>query len=268
MPVFETTASDPFDLWQAAPQPVSFALGDENPAAPEPVELVYSVNLPASFEASSQALSERESRFAQLDGALTSVPARLEALVTRLQAARPEGQGGVSFALPASEADSTPEGELLALLAESETAARSGSGPEGVSFAFNEPTSAASREARSGFENFLAQLNHEVLHFAWVETKISNQFIARTEVGWSSAAKTFWVVGLSAQQQALHQRALTLTLRTRQVKMRLFATVASGAAKVAVLTAAGTPVAALPAMYQYVTKLIALAKESQSTQTP
>ncbi len=268
MPIFETTTSDPFDLWETAPQPVSFALGDENPAAPGPVELVYSVNLPVGFEASRQALAEQESRFAQLDGALDSVPARLEALVTRLQAVRPEGPGGVSFALPASEADSTPEGELLALLAESDSAARSGSGPEEISFALNEPDSAASREARSGFERFLAQLNHEVLHFAWVETKISNQCIARTEVGWSSAAKTFWAAGLSTEQSALHQRALSLTLRTRQVKLRLFATVASGAAKVAVLTAAGTPVAALPAVYQYVTKLIALAKESQSIQTP
>jgi hypothetical protein len=265
MSIFETTASnDPLGLWDFAPQPVSFALGDENPNAPEPVVPVYSVNLPADFEASSQALSDRESRFARIDSALDTVPARLDDLVSRLQAARPEAGSGASFAVPDSEADSTPEGELLSLLADSDAAARSGAGPEGVSFGLSEVTSAAFGEAKSRFEAFLEQMNHEVLHFAWVETKVAEQFIARTELGWSGDSSTIWADGISAGQKSLHQRALNITTRTRHVKMRLFVTIASGAAKVAVLTATGAPVLALPAVYQYVTKIVSQVKELQS----
>jgi hypothetical protein len=262
MSVFETSeSSDPFSLWSNTPQTISFGLEEET-------SQVYRVNLPADLEASRQALAEQEARFTQLDGALDSVPSQLEELAARLKAVRPAGQSGVSFAVPDSEAESTPEGELLALLAESDAAARSGGGPGGGSFGLSEQLSEASREASSRFEVFLAQLEHEILHFAWVETKISNQSIARTEVGWGGDATTFWSISASDTEKALHQRTLGLTLRTRQVKMRLFATVASGAAKIATLTATGTPVLALPAVYQYVTRILAQAKELQAVQTP
>ena len=87
-------------------------------------------------------------------------------------------------------------------------------------------------------------------------------------MGWSGKTTTLWAAEASGLEKALHQRALDLTSRTRHVKMRLFVTVTSGAAKVAVLTAAGTPVLALPAVYQYVTKIVSLAKEYQSIQNP
>ena len=48
------------------------------------------------------------------------------------------------------------------------------------------------------------------------------------------------------------------------MKLRLFVTVAGGAAKVTTLMAAGTPVLALPAVYQYVMSIVQQVRQLQS----
>ena len=88
--------------------------------------------------------------------------------------------------------------------------------------------------------------------------------IALSEVDWSGDATTLWVETVSQEQKSLHHRALNVAARSRNMKLRLFVTVAGGAAKVTTLMAAGTPVLALPAVYQYVMSIVKQVRQLQS----
>jgi hypothetical protein len=263
MPIFESTGSnDPLGLWDTAPQTVSFGIGDDVPAQTEAP--VYRVNLPAEAETAQTALAENLSRLERMEAVLAVIPAQLDGLVQKT----PKAATGVSFAATDLEPVPGPEGELLALLADTDAAARSGISAEGVSFGISEVASEALSRAQAQFNALLEQVDHEVLHFAWVETKITGQTIARTEVDWSGDATTVWATSVSDEQMRLHQRTLETVSKTRHLKLRLFVTVSGGAAKVAVLLATpGGAVLALPAVYQYVLKILEQARQLQSIQS-
>lgn len=271
MPIFEATGSiDPLGLWDTTPQTVSFGMGDEN--TPEAAAPVYRVNLPASMAASSSALAENLASFERMNAALDEVPSQLDGLVRRMQEKQQQAASGVSFAVADLVPETGPESELLSWLAISDSAALSGAGPEGgpegISFGLIEQASGALGRAKEKFETLLEQVNHEVLHFAWVETKIAGQLIARTEVGWSGDSTTVWNDATSAERISLHRRTLEVVSQTRQLKLRLLLTITSGAAKVAALMAApGGAVLALPAVYQYVIKILEHVKQLQSIQS-
>ncbi len=272
MPIFEATgSSDPLGLWDTAPQAVSFGMGDEDTsvtAAP-----VYRVNLPESMAASSSALAENLASFERMNAALDDVPSQLDGLVQRMQEKQRQAAPGVSFAVADLAPETGPESELLSLLSMSDSAALGGVGPEvgpeGVSFGLIEQASGALGQAKEKLETLLEQVNHDILHFAWVETKIAGQIIARTEVGWSGDSTTVWTEATSAEQILLHQRTLKVVSQTRHLKLRLLLTITGGAARVAPLMATpGGAVLALPAVYQYVTKILEQVKQLQSIQSP
>lgn len=264
MPVFEATGnSDPLGLWDTTPQAVSFGLGDE--AAPAAGQPVYRVNLTESMQASRSAMAENLARVERMNAALDVVPARLDSLVQRQQAAA----SGVSFGVAGMGPETGPESELLSLLAVTDSTALGGTGPEGVSFGIIEDAGAVLGQAKEKFTALLEQVNHEMLHFARVETKIAGQLIARTEVGWSGDATTIWHNLTSAEQMALHRRTLVIVSRTRHLRLRLLFTVTGGAAKMAASMAApGGAVLALPAMYRYVTTILEQVKQIQSINSP
>ncbi len=256
MPIFESTGtSDPLELWTPAPQPemVHFGIGDE-PASPPPDVPVFRVNLPGSGESAGAAFDSSEAYFKQVNAALEDVPARLDALVSRMQARQAAGDS-VSFDVASLEGEPGPEGDLLLLL-EDASRAETEDSADMVHFGIEEPISQAWQEARGRFDALMEQINREVLRFAWVETKIDRQMIARSEVDWSGDSTTLWVENVSEEQKSLHHRALNIAARSRNMKLRLFVTVAGGAAKVTTLMAAGTPVLALPAVYQYVISIV------------
>ena len=249
MPIFEATGTgDPLGLWDEAA-----------PAAGQPV---YRVNLTESMPAARSALAENLAGFERLNAALDEVPAQLDRLVQRQQAA----VSGVSFGVAGMQSETGPESELLSLLALCDATALGGTGPQGgVSFGIIEDASAVLEQAKEKFAALLAQVNHEMLHFAWVETKIAGQLIARTEVGWSGDVTTIWHNLTPAEQIALHGRTLEIVTRTRNLKLRLLITVTGGAAKMAALMAApGGAVLAIPAMYQFVTTILEQVKQIQS----
>jgi len=265
MPIFEASANDPFGLWESAPQTVSFGIGDAELDSPPPAGTVYRLNLPADFEASSAAFRSSEAAIETANAALQSVPSRLDDLTVRTQESRQKQASGVSFDVASLSPEPGPEGDLLASLADIDR----GAAGESVSFGLTEDLSGAWRAAESQFEALIAQIDRDVLHFAWVETNISNQLIARTTVDWSGDAQTVWTESVNDQQIALHQRALYIATQTRNLRLRLFVTVTSGAAKMAVLMATpGGAVLALPAMYQYVIKILKQTKELQSMPGP
>lgn len=265
MPIFETTGtSDPLGLWATTPQPemMHFGIGDE--AAPPPPDVpVFRVNLPGSSEAAGEVFETSKAYFERVNAALDDVPKRLDTLVSRMQTRQMAGDA-VSFDVASLEDEPGPEGDLLRLLEDV-------SNNEPVSFSVGdesetarEPVSQAWQSAKAQFDALLAQINREVLHFAWVETKMDEQMIARSEVEWSGDATTLWAETASEEQKSLHHRTLNVAARSRNLKLRLFATVASGAAKVTTLMAAGTPVLALPAVYQYVMSIVKQVRQLQS----
>jgi len=258
MPVFESSFDDPLGMWAAAPaaQPVSFAVG-EAPAPPEAD--VYRVNLSAQPEEARAELRQNEAAVVAVSAALDAIPARLEDLSQRTPPA------GISFAVSGGMEESGPEGELLVMLGETDRQALSG----GVlSFGFGEQASQVWAEAKARFDGLMTQIDHDVLHLAWVETNIEQHLIARTIVNWDGDAQTAWLEEAGDEQAGLHERALRSVTQTRLLRLRMFITIASGAARLSVLMAApGGAVLALPAVYQYVTKILAQAREMQSIQT-
>ena len=269
--IFETTGmEDPLKLWtpavsaaDSAPGVVSFSTGGDR-AAPEAVPPVYRVNLPADGASASRALTDSEGYLLSLNAALENVPNRLDGLVARAQERRHTAASGVSFdTLSLEQPESGPEADLLSLLGQAEAEEK------GVSFGVQENVSAAMEQAMAGFDALTGQISRDVLHFAWVETNVADSLVARTIVGWTGAAQTACAQGLDDPQVALHGRALGIVSQTRGLRLRLFITIASGAAKVSILMATPAGAAlALPAVYQYVMQIVKQVKQLQSIQTP
>ncbi len=260
---FETTGTnDPLGLWTPAPDAVSFSVDE---AVPGPV---FRVNIQAGGASAAEAFTENEMYITRLNAALENVPNRLDGLVVRTQAHRQKtADKGLSFdAGLLEQQESGPEGDLLALLGDAEVEGKRSR--REVSFGIQETTSAAWEQAKAGFEALIEQINREVLHFAWVETNIEGSLIARTTVGWTGDAQTAFLDEISDQQVVLHGRTLRIVTQTRSLRLRLFITITSGAAKVSTLiaTPAGA-VLALPAVYQYVMQIVAQAKQLQSIQS-
>lgn len=267
--IFETSGmdEDPLGLWTpAAGQGISFDANDE--AAPEPDEMRFIVNLPANDASAAQALAAREQYILNLNNALADVPARLDGLVARTQERQKKSTTGtVSFDTPTLEDEPGPESELLSMLGSVE-AQEKGSG-DVVSFGPVEDTvDLALEQAKAGFDALVEQINREVLHFARVETKVADVLLANTTIGWTGDSESAFAQGVSGPQIKLHGRNLGIVIQTRGMRLRLFITIASGAAKVAALLTTPTgAVLALPAVYQYVMQIVKQVKQLQSIQS-
>jgi hypothetical protein len=269
MSVFESTVDDALGLWSNTPQSeaVAFGMGDESGPASD---LVYRVNLPGRLADSDLVFESAEAAFARMDAALAEVPGRLDGLVERTRESLQKQASGPSFAVPSESRETGLEEDLLFQLADVERGAAPVRVVDGeISFGIGETFNAVWDASKKQFEALMTRIDQDVLHFAWVETTISGQLIARTSVDWSGDAQTVWVGGSGKDQSALHQRNLRFVTQTRGMRLRLFVTVASGAARVAsLMLTPGGAVLALPAVYQYVTKILAQARELQSIQTP
>lgn len=267
MPVFETTVDDALGLWMTAPQAqtVSFGVGDDSGS---PSEQLYRVNLPAGAVDAERVFGSTEAAFARIETALTEVPDRLDGLVQRTRENLQKQSSALSFDVLAESQETGPDALLLAQLADVERGA-SGLAADGqVSFGLGGTISDAWGASKKQFGALITQIDRDLLHFAWVETTIGSQLIARTSVEWSGDAKTVWNDGSKVAQLVLHERNLRFVTQTRGLRFRLFVTVTSGAAKVAGLLATpGGALLALPAVYVYVTKILAQARELQSIQT-
>jgi len=266
MPIFEVIgSSDPFGMWDNSPQAVSFGVGEET--TPEAIGPVYRVNFSDNLEVSNNALAENLASFEHMKAALDQVPTQLNGLVHRVQEKQQKAASGVSFSLADLQPESGPEGELLSLLAISDSVALDGKEPEGVSFGLIAQASQVLKPAKAKFESLLEQVDHEVLHYAWVELKIADQTIARSKVGWS-AAHTIWIDAISIEQMLMHMRTLKVVSLTRHLKLHLLLTVAIGAAKMAqLMVTPGGAVLAQPAVYDYVKKMMDQVKQIRSVQS-
>jgi hypothetical protein len=241
--------------WQPAPPaPVSFAAGATPAQDDHPT---WRVNLPGDEQEAQRALLEAELQVAAAEAALDQVPARLEA-VSSAQARGP----GVSFdAASFSVEPGSPEADMLVLLGHVQAVEEG----QAVSFGVGDVAARAWEEARTQFDAFVQQLQREVLNFAWVETNVQARILARTSVGWSGDNNTIWLQQLDQAERDMHRRALQVAVKSRALRIRMFATVTGGAAKLSFLlaTPAGA-VMALPAAWRYVTEILEQVKTYQT----
>jgi hypothetical protein len=259
---------DPLGLWSNAPQRPAAVSFDVGSTAPEtaPVDVpVFRVNLSADLEDARAALARGSDQISLSQRALEGVPDRLEAFVARSQIPQSVGaDGAVHFSVPTEPefADGTPEADLFAMMGEAEREEQMKA--EGVvQFAVGEIS--PWEQAREQFDNFVKQIDREVLHFAWVETNLEGTLLARTTVDWSGDAQTVWDAEASPEEMSLHQRTLKLAMDTRNMRLRLFTTVSTGAAKIALLIATpGGAVMALPLAWKYVSSVLKQTRELQA----
>lgn len=239
--------------WEAAPSgAVAFSLGaDDSPEAP-----VWRVNLPEDEWEARRALDEAEAQLLASESALERVPVRVDALIF------PVSPGSeVSFAVTSFRAEEgSPEAWTLDLLAQAQAIEQG----LPVSFGLGEMGSQAWEAARDQFEKFLGQLQREVLNLAWVETTAGGQVLARTAIGWSGDSDTAWAAESTPEQRQMHRRALSMAVRSRLLRIRIFSTVTGGAAKLSVLftTPAGV-LLALPAAWKLVIEILQQIKNYQ-----
>ncbi|MEO0870139.1 MAG: hypothetical protein AAFY17_17255, partial [Cyanobacteria bacterium J06642_11] len=117
-----------------------------------------------------------------------------------------------------------------------------------------------SRHWQQASEQFQAS-THRVLtvvaNYAWVETQIQGKTVARTSVGWMGDFNSIWVDGVSVEQQQLHMRSLTLTLKSRNTLIENFTMAVQLALKVSfAMSLPGGAVVALPAVWQFINQVV------------
>lgn len=190
---------------------------------------------------------------------MQSALGRLDGLVARQQAraAAPpaSADGSVSFDVSGftEPAETGAEADLLLLMGEAEAEER-GETPKGgdVHFGIEDSFGGRWSEAKAEFDAFVEKINKDVFHFAVVE---SGSF-ARTEVDWSGDAVTVLAEGASAREIRQHAETLRRDLMQRNLRLRMFTTVATAAGKITVLlTTPGAALLALPMAYKFVSQL-------------
>lgn len=195
--------------------------------------------------------------------------AEMESALGRLDGLFPEATAGESDESPISFSvtdfptidEASPEGQLLALIHEAER-------PESkkmVSFGIEETISGAMEKAQAEFEGFMECINRDVLNFAHVESGA----LAATRVNWTGDATTVFAAGATPGDLRAHAETLRRELMTRNLRLRMFATVTLAAGKISIsLTTPGAALLALPMAYQYISQLSRQWQTLQSLNQP
>ena len=254
------TAPDLFGLWE----PVSesdFSLTEE-----ETDELRWAIDLPLDPRQAKAGIDNGQARLYTLLLDLGDAEQRLAGFVATGGLSPPEE---ASYAIGDDGAGAPvrePEADLHGLLGEIALAAKAAArdSDEPVAFDVEGPVAGRVREAQDGFEAFLLQFYRTVSHYAWVETAVQGHLVGRTRVSWLGDADTTWRTPVTAEQIALHQRAVTLALNTRAAMMRVAVLVIQGArllAQLPVMLASPIGIVmAIPAAWRFLDQVLAEAR--------
>ena len=120
------------------------------------------------------------------------------------------------------------------------------------------------RQAAEQVSAFFEKVRESVRNYALIVSRMEGIRVAVTEVSWTGDFRSAWATGLSLDDAARHTTAVQLALRTRDLWLRLAATVLRGAFQLAALFAAN-PVLALPAAYRFVRQIIEQAQALYAT---
>jgi hypothetical protein len=202
---------------------------------------------------------------AAFDAEMESALARLDGLFARSSAPAPEAPLHFGIDSAGGPDESTPEGQLLALIQEAET-------PETekmVNFGIGETVSGALEKAQEEFDAFMERINRDVLNFAHVESGGANSPLAATRINWTGDALTVLSADATPADLRTHAETLRRELLTRNLRLRMFATVTIAAGKISLaLTTPGTALLALPMAYQYVSQISKQWQTLQSLNQP
>ena len=254
------TAPDLFGLWE----PVSesdFSLTEE-----EDDELHWAIDLPLDPRRAAAGIDSGQARLYTLLLDLDDAERRLSRFVATgglepsEEASYAVGDDGAG--VPVAE----PEADLHGLLEEIALAGEpvAPDSDEPAAFDVEEPVAGRVQEVQDGFEAFLYQFYRTVSHYAWVETAVQGRLVGRTRVSWLGDADTTWRTPVTAEQIALHQRAVTLALNTRAAMMRVAVLVIQGArllAQLPVMVASPIGIVmAIPAAWRFLDQVLAEAR--------
>lgn len=228
-----TATPDIFGLWATAP--VAFDTADGAP--------LWRANLAADPQTAASQLAGGEALLDSSHQALASAAERLNALAE----GRLAGQAFAVATLP------RPETELIDMLSDL------GAGGA-VSFGLGDRLAAGWEQAAGRFQGFVGQVRDSIASRARVETRLQGQAqpFGRTVVGWLGDTETVWAAGVDCAQTELHERTITLALRSRAMLLRTFVVAARGAVTLsAMLATPGGMLLALPAAWRFINQVLA-----------
>lgn len=257
-----STQVDPFGLWQppsaAVGDALSFALSAEGApsgetGAPAAVWTLALSGGPQGGLDAGRELERLAARVQSIESGLAASGPRVEAFLY----ARSRGleTSGVSFATAAAEALPPPEAGLAAVLSILEPAGAQ----DTVSFGLpgGLPAGVDWNALYRRLTSLLDSVNRQILHFAWVDTTLDGQLIARSTVNWGGDLVTLWQPGLSQDLTGAHCRSLALAMASRLANLRTVLTISQVAGKITL--ALTTPLGSLQAMslaWQFISTVI------------
>ncbi len=258
MTVFEIVEADlsklaqggPFlGLWnpQAPLTELSFDI-NANPA-PKAEGVIWKVNLPGDLKEAQASLRVAESQVNRSQAAIANAKTMLHNTLQTQQQIDP-----VSY----SSLITTPttlEEELSFALTEIQltgTASTSSGVPR-------EPQNwqAASYQ----LQNQLEQLMQSIFNYAWVETQLEAQFLARTGVDWTGDIKAIWHPSIDLERVTLHQRSITLAVNSRNTLIKVLGLAIGGLMQLSKFSNPVTAMLALPSIWRYINRVIELRAE-------
>ncbi|MBI3942689.1 MAG: hypothetical protein HY326_06720 [Chloroflexi bacterium] len=218
---------------------------------------ILQANLPPDTHVAEQLLDTKYAQIQESDEVLARAQARI-GVVSSVIASQEAGQAFDPNA-PQSLLGS-PEQELLAALAAIE-------GPDGqVQFGLGDELGEKWEQISAQIKTTLDSLLHQVVYNAWVETRVENKTVGRTVVAWTGSTETDLLAAITSDEIGLHGRSVDVALISRQKLVRLLFLALDGALKLSLLLSApGSVILALPAIWKYVNQVLDELVRNQST---
>ena len=216
---------DFFGIWAYAPETdLSFAANAQSESSAP----VWQIGLPANRESAETLLSAQQDALQRSLLNLNLVEQRLDSM-----------ESDLSFSAAAG-----PEAELQAAMHD-------------VTYGLSFSAGADEMQERQGitgrWRDFVAQVDQLLDQYASVETRVDEQIIGRTAVGWTGDFETTLTAAANPKSAELHKQAVQLALASRTAMLRLLIVISTGAAKLALrLAVPGAQILLLPAVYKFV----------------
>jgi hypothetical protein len=250
---FDTTLAaitpEVLGLWETVPTPSSQALAFGTAIDSLVQPLLWRADLPAELRLAHAHLADAETRVHTSQTALAGATHRLEGFLEARQA-------GMAFGLPAGDrATGQPEAALAGLLEEIQA------GRGTVSFGVGAWLGGGWAQATQQLQAVVTRLRHLVSDYVWVETRVHEELLGQTTVGWSGGVQTVWRRGLTADEVMLHQRTLALALQSRHTMLQTLVLATRCAGRLAslslLLSTPGGVLLALPAAWKFINEVLA-----------
>lgn len=262
------TPANPFGLWQppdvaatpaaASADALSFSLPGEG-APRSDVSAVWALALnsgPDGRPAGGRELERMAAQVRSIEEGLAASGPRVEELLSA-RARELEGSG-VSFSTSGEAAVLAmppPEAGLAFALQTIEP-----TGEESV-VSFGAPGALPAGVDWQALYQRLATLldsvNRQILHYAWVDTTLDGQLVARSIVNWGGDLVTCWRPGLQQETITAHCRSFELAMASRLANLRAILTVSQIAGKITLaLTTPLGPLQAMSLAWQFLSSVI------------